>query len=82
MSNDLLLRDVRPMGGAAADVLIRAGRIAEIATGHPRPPGTPVEDGQGALLMPGLVEAHTHVDKNLLGLPWQPQFSRPPRSRT
>ena len=37
MSNDLLLRDVRPMGGAAVDVLIRAGRIAEIGSGHRRP---------------------------------------------
>ena len=30
MSHDLLLRDVRPMGGAAVDLLIRNGRIAEI----------------------------------------------------
>jgi cytosine deaminase len=71
MSNDLLLRDVRPMGGDPVDVLIRAGRIAEIAADI-EAPGVPVEAGQGAILLPGLVEAHTHLDKNLLGLPWQP----------
>lgn len=71
MSNDLLLRDVRPMGGEAVDVLIQAGRIARIGAGI-EAPGTPVEAGRGAILLPGLVEAHTHLDKNLLGLPWQP----------
>lgn len=71
MSNDLLLRDVRPMGGDPVDVLIRAGRIAEIAADI-EAPGVPVEAGQGAIFLPGLVEAHTHLDKNLLGLPWQP----------
>jgi cytosine deaminase len=29
-----------------------------------------VEDGGGALLLPGLVEGHTHLDKTLWGLPW------------
>lgn len=71
MSNDLLLRDVRPMGGESVDVLIQAGRIARIGAGI-EAPGTPVEAGRGAILLPGLVEAHTHLDKNLLGLPWQP----------
>jgi cytosine/creatinine deaminase len=27
-------------------------------------------DGGGALMIPGLVEAHTHLDKNLIGMPW------------
>ena len=76
MSHDLLLRDVRPMGGAAVDLLIRGGRIAEIGAGI-EAPGTPVEDGRGAVLIPGLVEAHTHLDKNLLGLPWQPNSAGP-----
>ena len=37
MSHDLLLRDVRPMGGAAVDLLIRDGRIAEIGAGLDAP---------------------------------------------
>ena len=76
MSHDLLLRDVRPMGGAAVDLLIRDGRIAEIGAAI-EAPGTPVEDGSGAIAIPGLVEAHTHLDKNLLGLPWQPNSAGP-----
>ncbi len=27
-------------------------------------------DCGGRILIPGLVEAHTHLDKSLLGLPW------------
>ena len=76
MSHDLLLRDVRPMGGAAVDLLIRDGRIAEIGAAI-EAPGTLVEDGSGAIAIPGLVEAHTHLDKNLLGLPWQPNSAGP-----
>ena len=64
------------MGGAAVDLLIRDGRIAEIGDGIDAP-GVPVEAGQGAILLPGLVEAHTHLDKNLLGLPWQPNSAGP-----
>ncbi|GGJ11350.1 amidohydrolase family protein [Neoroseomonas lacus] len=57
---DLLLRNVRPMGGPATDILVLDGRIA--APG-PAPAGIPVEDGQGMLLLPGFVEGHTHLDK-------------------
>ena len=30
----------------------------------------PELDGAGRIALPGLVEAHTHLDKTLLGLPW------------
>ena len=76
MTHDLLLRDVRPMGGPTTDLLIRHGRIVEIAPAI-EAPGVPVEAGGGAILLPGLVEAHTHLDKNLLGLPWQPNSAGP-----
>jgi cytosine/creatinine deaminase len=76
MSHDLLLRDVRPMGGAAIDLLIRDGRIVELGPALDAR-GTPVEAGLGAILLPGLVEAHTHLDKNLLGLPWQSNSAGP-----
>ncbi len=66
----LLLRDVRPYAGAATDILIENGRIARIATGIEAPAGVPMEEGRGEIVVPGLVEAHTHLDKNLLGLPW------------
>lgn len=68
MSHDLHLNNVRPMGGATGNVLILDGRFAAPDTAVPA--GTPEIDGGGAILIPGLVEAHTHLDKSLLGMPW------------
>lgn len=66
----LLLRNVRPLGAAPVDVLVHGERIAAVGPGLPVPPGAAVEEGEGALLLPGLVEGHTHLDKTLWGLPW------------
>jgi cytosine deaminase len=63
---DLLLRNVRPMGGPASDVLVRAGRIATPGTDAT---GAAVEDGHGMLLLPGFVEGHTHLDKTTFHQP-------------
>lgn len=70
MSSHLLIRNVRIMGGAAADILIENGRITRIGTIDAAPAGVPVEEGRGDIVLPGLVEAHTHLDKSLWGLPW------------
>ncbi|WP_347309616.1 amidohydrolase family protein [Defluviimonas sp. SAOS-178_SWC] len=67
----LLIRNVRPGGREAADILIRDGRIAEIGAGLDAP-GVAVEDGGGAIAIPGLVEAHTHIDKTVMGMGWYP----------
>lgn len=67
--SDLLLRGVRPWGGAHTDVLIRSGKISRVAPTIDAP-GVTIEEGRGDILLPGLVEAHTHLDKSLLGLPW------------
>ena len=61
----LRLRNIRPLGAPATDLVIIDGRIA--AEG---PPDLPVLDGAGRLALPGLIEAHTHLDKNLLGQKW------------
>jgi cytosine/adenosine deaminase-related metal-dependent hydrolase len=68
MSN-LLIRNVRPMGDAATCITIRGDRIAAIG---PEPADHTLEvlDGAGRIALPGLVEAHTHLDKTLLGMPW------------
>jgi cytosine/adenosine deaminase-related metal-dependent hydrolase len=66
MAADLLVCNVRPLGGDLADILISAGRIGR----GPAPAGVTVLDGGGRVALPGLVEAHTHLDKSLLGLPW------------
>ncbi|MBP0492660.1 amidohydrolase family protein [Roseomonas indoligenes] len=76
MHHDLLLRNVRPMGGPATDLLIRGGRFAAFGPGQ-EAPGVPVEDGGGALAIPGLVEAHTHLDKSLWGMGWLPHPAGP-----
>ena len=59
------LKNVRPMGGPATDMHIVDGVFSADA-----PTGAEVIDGGGRILIPGLVEAHTHLDKSLLGLPW------------
>jgi cytosine deaminase len=70
MQADLLLRNVRPYAGAATDILIEGGRIARVAPNISAPTGVAIEDGNNDIVVPGLVEAHTHLDKSLWGLPW------------
>ncbi len=70
MTASLLLRNVRPYAGESVDLLIRDGRIAEIGAELAAPAGVAVEDGRGEIAIPGLVEAHTHLDKSLWGQPW------------
>ncbi|MGV8938727.1 MAG: amidohydrolase family protein [Allorhizobium sp.] len=66
---DLLIKNTRPLGGKAADILIRNGRIETIGT-NLSAEGVAVEDAGGLIAIPGLVDAHTHLDKSLLGYPW------------
>ncbi|WPH21354.1 amidohydrolase family protein [Variovorax paradoxus] len=66
----LLIRNVRPMGASPVDVLVRDGRIAETGAALSTPADAAVEEGGGALLLPGLVEGHTHLDKTLWGMDW------------
>jgi cytosine deaminase len=66
---DLLIRNLRPMGAPATDLLIRDGCIAAIAPGIDAP-GIAAEDADGAIAIPGLVEAHTHLDKTVMGMGW------------
>lgn len=66
---DLLIRNLRPMGAAPTDMLIRKGRIVDVAPGIAAS-DVEVEDVAGAIAIPGLVEAHTHLDKTLMGMGW------------
>ena len=65
---DLLIRNARPLGAPARDILIRAGRFAALT--NPPPPGIPQIDAAFRLALPGLIEAHTHLDKTLWGMGW------------
>ncbi len=70
---DLLITNVRPLGGPPLDLLLRDGRIAALEVGLAAGlEGVPRLAGSGRLLLPGLVEPHTHADKTLWGLPWRP----------
>src|SRR3984893_16319636 len=69
MAGNLLIQNVRPYGAAIVDILIRDGSIAAVGNAL-SVNGVPILDGAGQLALPGLVEAHTHLDKSLLGLPW------------
>lgn len=42
-------------------VLVENGRVAAVGKGVRAPKGAPVFDGAGRTLLPGLVDAHTHV---------------------
>ena len=66
----LLIRNVRPLGASSVDVLVRDGRISEIGAALSAPADATVEEGGGALLLPGLVEGHTHLDKTMWGMDW------------
>ncbi|MEJ5087787.1 amidohydrolase family protein [Brucella pseudogrignonensis] len=67
--NDLLLRNIRPMAGERCDMLIRDGKIAGFGQLEAEA-GMAVEDGEGAIVAPGLIDAHTHLDKTTWGMPW------------
>ncbi len=58
----LLLRGVRPYGeGAAVDVLLRDGVIAELGRGIDAGTGARVIDAGGLIALPGFVDLHTHL---------------------
>lgn len=67
--------NVRPWGvgadDAAVDVAFDGDRIAAITPHVPGALRGDVLDGHGLLALPAIVNAHAHVDKSWLGLPWQ-----------
>ncbi|TCW85733.1 cytosine deaminase [Burkholderia sp. SRS-46] len=70
VSSSLLISNVRLPDGRTVAVSIEGGRIAALGPGVTAAPGATVEDGRGALLLPGFVEGHTHIDKSNWGRPW------------
>jgi cytosine/adenosine deaminase-related metal-dependent hydrolase len=69
MPQELLVKNVRK-NGETVDILVADGRIKAIQQGASPSSDVKVIDGGGRLIFPGLVDAHAHLDKNLLGLPW------------
>jgi cytosine deaminase len=75
---DLLLRGGRPWrSDAPADILIREGVIERIGPDLRPDPAAEVVDVPGRLLLPGLIDAHCHLDKTLFGGRWVPHSAGP-----
>jgi cytosine/creatinine deaminase len=75
---NLLLRDVRPWGREVTDMWISDGRIAAMerdATGDTA--SAEVIDGRERIVLPGLVDAHAHLDKTTWGTPYRPHTAGP-----
>lgn len=70
MTRSLYLSNVRLADGQTVSVSVVDGRIEALGANVAAPPGAHVEDGGGALLLPGFVEGHTHIDKSNWGRPW------------
>jgi 5-methylthioadenosine/S-adenosylhomocysteine deaminase len=56
----------RPLATERADVLIEGDRIAAVGRVEPRPAGAQEIDARDFLIIPGLINAHTHAHNNLL----------------
>ncbi|GAA4372488.1 dihydroorotase [Paeniglutamicibacter cryotolerans] len=65
MSNtSYLIRGARPLGAAPADLLIVDGLIAALgaeAAAHAAAGGATVIDARGQIMLPGMVDLHTHL---------------------
>ncbi|MFT4042490.1 MAG: dihydroorotase [Gordonia sp. (in: high G+C Gram-positive bacteria)] len=62
VTGSVVFRGVRPYGeGEPVDVVVIDGEIAEIGAHTGVPDGAQVVDGNGAVLLPGFVDLHTHL---------------------
>jgi len=67
MGQDLLIRNatVYTMGPQGilegGDVLIRDGKITEVGASISAPRGVTIMEGEGRYVLPGLIEAHSHI---------------------
>jgi cytosine deaminase len=76
-----VIRHVRPWGqSAAVDLILAGGRIQAIKPTGETSALACLHDGQGQLLLPAFVEAHTHLDKTLWTLPWRSNSAGPTRN--
>lgn len=67
------VRPALPWGSPAVDLVIDGERISETlpaGTASAAHPHATVEDGRNLLALPGLINAHAHVDKSWWGQDW------------
>ena len=81
MTHSQVIRNVRPLGAAAVDVVLEQGTIQSLVPAGTAPPELPcLIDGQGQLLLPAFVESHVHFDKTLWATPWRANTAGPTRN--
>jgi cytosine/creatinine deaminase len=68
--SSLFISNVRLPDGQAVAVSVADGRISALGPDVVAQAGAAIENGGGALLLPGFVEGHTHIDKSNWGRPW------------
>ncbi|MCP2329541.1 cytosine/adenosine deaminase-related metal-dependent hydrolase [Hamadaea flava] len=69
----LRITDVRPWGGPATDLHVVDGVFVATASS----PDAEVVPGGGRIALPGLVDAHAHLDKTSWGTPYRPHSAGP-----
>ncbi|GKQ54280.1 amidohydrolase family protein [Bradyrhizobium sp. Ce-3] len=72
MPADKLFINARLADGTRRDMLVRGGRIAAIETDAEHPAGIEIIDLGNALVVPGFVEGHIHLDTSFYGDSWRP----------
>lgn len=82
MTHTQVIRNVRPMGGPAQDVVLdeHANIAARLPHGSASTGLPTLLDGEGQLLLPALVESHVHFDKTLWNTPWRSNSAGPTRN--
>ncbi|CAN5762183.1 amidohydrolase family protein [soil metagenome] len=72
MQANHVIRDVQALGvPEVVDLVIREGKIEAIGPGVGNDSADAgIIEGEGRLVFPGLIDAHAHMDKTLMGLHW------------
>ena len=72
MAFDTIFLNARFDGGSRHHIAVKDGRIAAIMPADQRPTGTETIDLGNALVVPGFVEGHIHLDTSFYGDAWRP----------
>ncbi|MGY4476745.1 amidohydrolase family protein [Bradyrhizobium sp. USDA 3364] len=72
MPAEKLFINARLGDGTSRDMLVRGGRIVAIEASGARPAGAEIVDLGNALVVPGFVEGHIHLDTSFYGDSWRP----------